>query len=138
MKERRNPDPERDKKKEILRRQRHMDLFKAAILSGMVFLLFSLVLGIKIYHGNDMEPAIKDGDLLLYYRLGSGYNVGETVVYRADDGILVGRISSGTGEEKLGKDEYFIRFHKEDMHEAVIQDKEIIGEIITILRRRGI
>ena len=138
MKERRNPDPERDKKKETLRRQRQMDLLKAAVLSGMVFLLFYLVLGIKIYHGNDMEPAIKDGDLLLYYRLCSGYNVGDAVVYRADDSILVGRISSGTGEENLGKDEYFIRSDKEDMHEDLIQDKEIIGEIITIFRRRGI
>ena len=171
MKKQRNPNSERDRERErereVLRRQRHLDLLKAGILLGMVFLLFYFVLGITIYHGNDMEPAIKDGDLLLYYRLYSQYNAGDAVVYRADDRILAGRISSGTGEEKLGEDEYFIRSDKEDMTEVeditgeedrsgetdafggtereedsagydVIREKDIKGKIITIFRRRGI
>ena len=130
MKKQRNPNPERDREREVLRRQRHLDLLKAGILLGMIFLLFYFVLGIIIYHGNDMEPAIKDGDLLLYYRLYSKYNAGDAVVYRADDRILAGRISSGTGEEKLGEDEYFIRSDKEDMteEEDTSGEEDIFGE----------
>ena len=56
-------------------------LAKIAVLLALLVGVFTLVLGLHIQRGNRMFPHIKDGDLLLTYKL-EGYRPGDVVVYR--------------------------------------------------------
>ena len=55
-------------------------LVRIAVLAAAFTVIFTYVLGIYVNHGLRMDPAIKDGDLLILYRLGE-YRTGEAVVY---------------------------------------------------------
>ena len=68
------------------RRKKPMDplvrlLIKFAVIAGAFIILFTVVFGLHIQHGNGMYPHIKDGDLLVTYKLET-YHVGDAVVYR--------------------------------------------------------
>ena len=56
-------------------------LIKLAVFALALFLVFSYVLGVRIYHDNRMHPFLKDGDLLITYKL-DDYHTGDVVVYR--------------------------------------------------------
>ena len=63
----------------------------AAIIIAFVFLF-----GITVQHGNDMYPSIRDGDLILYYRLGE-ILPSEAVIYEARGALRSGRIEAAPG-----------------------------------------
>ena len=70
-------------------------LIKCAIIGVVVWALLTFVLGIHIYHGENMYPFIMDGDFLVTYKLDS-YNVGDVVAYKVpgDQSISFSRISA--------------------------------------------
>ena len=48
-------------------------------------ILFGVIFGLHIVKGNEMSPAFKDGDLLLYYRLDKNYNQNDVIVFKKTD-----------------------------------------------------
>ena len=60
-------------------------LIKLAAVLAAVWMIFSFVLGVKIYHGERMFPAVKDGDLVIFSRL-SAPSRGDVAVYLSKDG----------------------------------------------------
>lgn len=60
--------------------------------------IFSFVFGITVQHGNDMYPAVKDGDIILYYRTSKLLNT-EAVVYDVEGKTYVGRVAAGPGSQ---------------------------------------
>ena len=54
---------------------------KAAVIAAALILVFTFVFGVDIYHGNEMHPSLKDGDLVITYKLGK-YNLGDIVRYK--------------------------------------------------------
>lgn len=73
-------------------------LAKIGITILVVYLLFTYVFGLFRMSGNNMFPAIRDGDLLLTYRLES-YVVGDVVAYKTDESERIGRIIGIPGDE---------------------------------------
>lgn len=65
----------------------------AALILTVVFTVF---FGVTVQHGNDMYPAIRDGDVILYYRTGNLVNT-EACVYKAGDRLCVGRVAATEG-----------------------------------------
>lgn len=59
--------------------------------------MFKFVLGIFIFHGNYMFPAVRDGDLCITYRL-ERYIIGDVVLYNTDGKEKVGRIVAVEGQ----------------------------------------
>lgn len=59
-------------------------LLKVVIIGAVGWALFTYVIGVEIYHGENMYPFIMDGDLLVTYKL-DPYNVGDVVSYRVPD-----------------------------------------------------
>ena len=55
-------------------------LVKAAAIASVIILVFTFVFGVDIYHGNEMHPSLKDGDLVITYKLGK-YGLGDIVRY---------------------------------------------------------
>ena len=68
------------------------------ILGLTVFLavVFTFFFGVTVQHGNDMYPAIRDGDVILYYRTHELINT-EPCVYKSGGEVHTGRIAASAG-----------------------------------------
>ena len=73
-------------------------LIKIAITVAAVVILCIFVVGIHVNHGNSSYPMIKDGDLVITWKLGTPGN-GEEIAYKADGKVKFGRIVAREGDE---------------------------------------
>jgi signal peptidase I len=55
-------------------------LLKIAIIVGVALLVFTFVYGLQRNTDPDMSPAVKDGDLVFFYRLDKDYVAGDLLV----------------------------------------------------------
>lgn len=67
-------------------------LLRVLVLVLAGYLLLTQVFLIDQANGNGMFPSVKDGDLILGYRLQEGYVNNDVVVYRADGATYLGRV----------------------------------------------
>ena len=67
-------------------------LLRVCVIVLAVYVIFSHVFLITRCRGQEMFPAIEDGDLVLAYRLQQDYQKGDVVVYTADGKTHLGRI----------------------------------------------
>ncbi|SCW43128.1 signal peptidase I [Ruminococcaceae bacterium YRB3002] len=70
---------------------------KVAVTVAVVAVLLIFIVGVHVNHGNSSYPMIKDGDLVITYKLG-GVNEGEEIAYKADGEIRFGRIVAKAGD----------------------------------------
>ena len=75
-------------------------VIKVAIIAVVVVLLVTVVGGVFICHTSDMYPSLRDGDLVITFRLG-GYRSGDIVAYRYDGETYFGRIIGEPGDEVI-------------------------------------
>ncbi len=76
-----------------LDRQGYISLVIRVLGLVLIFwILFSQVFLITQASGNDMFPAVKDGDLVIVFRLQSSYSKDDVVVYTADGKNCIGRV----------------------------------------------
>ena len=71
---------------------------KIAVTAAVVVLLCVFVVGIHVNHGNSSYPMIKDGDLVITYKIGKVLK-GEEIAYKADGQTRFGRIVASAGDE---------------------------------------
>ena len=76
---------------------------KIAVTAAVVVLLCVFVVGIHVNHGNSSYPMIKDGDLVITYKIGKVLK-GEEIAYKADGQTRFGRIVASAGDEVEIKD----------------------------------
>ena len=72
-------------------------LIKIAVVVLAVFLTTQYVFGVFVNRGNDMFPSVKDGDLIITYKLEDVY-VNEAVAYKYDGDTYFGRIVGREGD----------------------------------------
>lgn len=82
-------------RREYLSRLRAL-LTELAVIAVLITVSFTFVLGVTIQHGNDMYPAIRDGDIILFLRTRELINT-EAAVYAAEGGIHTGRTAACAG-----------------------------------------
>ncbi len=95
-----------DLDKIILRRQQgavinqgYVSLFvRIAAIAFAAWLIFSQLFLITQVHGNSMFPAMKDGDLVIGFRIQESYVKGDVIVFEHDGGLMVGRIVARSGD----------------------------------------
>jgi signal peptidase I len=63
-----------------------------------LWVLFTFVFGICQVSGESMYPSLRDGDLILYYRLEQDYQIDDVVIYEMDGNFYVGRIVAQGGD----------------------------------------
>lgn len=68
---------------------------RLCLMALALWLVFSQVFLLHRNQGLGMFPAVKDGDLILAYRLQQTYGKGDVVVYRAGGQRYLGRIAAG-------------------------------------------
>lgn len=66
-------------------------IIKIIIILIVFYILFTFVFGLHINYGNNMYPAVRDGDLCLTYKLDT-YNPGDVVTYKIDETRYFSRI----------------------------------------------
>ena len=66
-------------------------MIKIAAIALAVWLVFAFVLGISINYGNNMHPAVNDGDLVVSLKLQRPY-LNAAVLYRHDGKTRTGRV----------------------------------------------
>ena len=57
-----------------------------AIVAILLFILFRFVLGVSTVDGNSMDPTLKNGQRLLFFRLLPTYEVGDIICMRMPNG----------------------------------------------------
>ena len=84
-----------DRRNRVLDQQGYVSLlFRILFLVLAGWVLFSYVFLITQVSGNDMFPAVKDGDLIIGFRLQQEYAKNDVVVYTADGEPHIGRITA--------------------------------------------
>lgn len=73
-------------------------LIKLLIIAFMGWVLLGFVFGITVMEGEDMYPRIRDGDVLVYYRLQQEYHIGDVVTFKRDGRRYTGRIVAQEGD----------------------------------------
>lgn len=71
---------------------------KLAVLAILGWVLFGLVFGVAVMEGEDMYPRIRDGDLMVYYRMENEYHIGDVVTFTQDGRRHTGRIVAQGGD----------------------------------------
>ena len=80
-------------------------LGRVVFIAAAAWLLFSQVFLLMQARGTDMFPAVKDGDLLIGYRLQKNYEQENVVVYKRDGKSYVGRVVAKSGDNVSITDE---------------------------------
>ena len=78
---------------------------KIAVTAIVIVVLCVFVIGIHVNHGNSGYPMIKDGDLVITFRIGE-LNAGEEICYKVDGETKFGRIVAKAGDEVSINDSY--------------------------------
>ena len=90
--EKKAPKKKKKKKKKATTKQMLLGfLIKLAAVVLAVWLLFTFVLGITIHYGNNMHPALRDGDLIISLRLQRPF-LNAAVLYEHDGKTCLGRV----------------------------------------------
>jgi signal peptidase I len=71
---------------------------KLAVLVLVVWAVFTFVFGIRQVSGETMYPMLRDGDLILYYRLEGDYQIDDVVAFRLDGEPVEARIVARGGD----------------------------------------
>lgn len=86
-------------------------LIRITLIAAIGYLLFTKVFLITQAKGNDMFPAIKDGDLIIAFRLQSELVKDDVVVYQVGDDTYLGRIVALENDEVLFDDSGVFRLN---------------------------
>ena len=66
-------------------------LVKVAVAAVLVWAVFTFVLGLSVHYGNNMHPAVRDGDLAVSLRMQKPF-INAVVLYRINGKTEVGRV----------------------------------------------
>ena len=89
--EKKAPKKKQTKKKKTTAQLLTGFLIKLAAIALAVWLLFTCILGLVIHYGNNMHPAIRDGDLIISLRVQRPY-LNAAVLYEHDGKMCLGRV----------------------------------------------
>lgn len=68
------------------------------LTAAVTYLLFGVILGLSVVKGSSMNPAYREGDFVVFLRLGSRYRQGDVVLAHRDDKELIKRVVAIPGQ----------------------------------------
>lgn len=90
-----------EEKIEKVQRKREWKHFLAecVVVAAAVYLTFHFVIGLAFVSGHSMEPSLKDGELVVFYRLDQAYQANDIVIIHGEDNIeYIKRIVAEPGD----------------------------------------
>lgn len=89
----------KQKKKKALEKEDMLYFFfKVFVVIIIAIVLLRSVYGIEFVEGQNMYPSIKDGDVVVYFRINSQYQNSEVISFRKDVSNYIGRIVAQAGD----------------------------------------
>ena len=92
----RPPRPPQKKKPKTTKQALIGFLIKVAVIALVLWIVFTFILCLNVHYGNNMHPAIRDGDLLISLRIQKPY-LNAAVLYEHDGETCVGRVIAMAG-----------------------------------------
>ena len=86
------------KKKRRLKKRVRSLILKTVLLVGGIYVLITFIFGIHVVHDNNMFPSIRDGDLVITYRLANTYMTDHVFSYTYENKTYFGRIVGVAGD----------------------------------------
>lgn len=127
---------EAPKKKKTLRAFYRL-MIKLVIVASIILCLLYWVFSIHIVRGNNMYPAIRDGELVITYKMDE-YNVGDVVVYRNPSGEkAVARVVAREGDKYDILEEYGPQINGSLVTEDIFYPTEAGGYPLPIVLQEG-
>lgn len=71
---------------------------KIALILGCIFVVFTFIYGVARIPDVSMKPAIRDGDLAVYYRLDKLFAIGDVAVIQYEGNTVTGRVVAMEGD----------------------------------------
>lgn len=65
---------------------------KLVVFCLFILLTFGFVFGVHFNKGESMFPKVRDGDILIYYRLINDFEIGDVIAYEQQDQTVIGRV----------------------------------------------
>ncbi len=90
-----------EEKIEKVQRRREWKRFLAecVVVIVAVYLIFHFCIGLAFVSGHSMEPSLKDGELVVFYRLDSSYQTDDIVIVHRDGDVeYIKRIAAEPGD----------------------------------------
>ena len=98
-----------DNKSDDIKRRVILLVVKIALFLSIIFIVFFVVFGATRMRDHSMYTAVRDGDLLFYYRLENNFHNGDVVVVDVNGEEKVMRIIASPGQSlDIIEDELFI------------------------------
>src|SRR5690554_6868574 len=89
----------RKRRNKLAIKEGYINLFTKIILMMLLgYLIFSQVFLLSRVEGNEMFPAVKDGDLIIGFRLQGYYEKNDVITYRVSGERKVGRYMAQEGD----------------------------------------
>lgn len=103
---------------------------KLTVLFAVFWLMFNYVFGVRRYLSSNMAPSLRDGDLVLYFRMDHRFSAGEIAVFAYEGQPLMARVVAVAGDT--------VDFDETGMlvNGARVQEQEIYFE--TTMFREGV
>jgi len=74
-------------------------LVECVVLAAAIYVLFHYIIGIAFVSGSSMEPSLKDGELVVFYRLDQGYRENDIVIIHREGNLeYIKRIVAAGGD----------------------------------------
>ena len=138
-------------------------LLKIVAIATAIVVIFTFIFGVFRYADNAMLPAVKDGDLVFYYRLRKSYVASDLVVLNYQGKEQVRRVIATAGDvvditedgltingapqqehqiyEKTQRYDTGVGDSRENASDSrvygAVDVKDTKGKVMTIVRRRG-
>ncbi|MDR2686531.1 MAG: signal peptidase I [Oscillospiraceae bacterium] len=91
------PPPERPQEPSAWRELRALGV-KVGVIAGIALLLFTFVYGLHYNLEPGMNPSVKDGDLVIFYRLDKSYHAGDLALLAFQGKKQVRRVVAAAGD----------------------------------------
>lgn len=96
-------------------------VIKLLVVSSFAFILLSYVFGLTRNVSLNMQPSMRDGDLVFYYRIIEYYASGDAVVVRYRDRDVISRIVAVAGDTVDITEDGLI------VNGSLVQEAEVLG-----------
>ncbi|MBQ7841428.1 MAG: signal peptidase I [Lachnospiraceae bacterium] len=73
-------------------------LVKLLVIIIALWLIFTQLFGMAVMRGESMYPRMRDGDLMIFYRLEKEYHIGDVVTFQKDGERYTARIVAAGGD----------------------------------------
>lgn len=123
------PDRHRKEKSEAIR-----DIWtffvKLAVIILFFWILLEVVFGLAVMEGEDMYPRIRDGDLMIYFRLQQDYHPGDVVTFSQGGRRYVGRIVAQGGDTVDINEEGELLINGNVQSEEIFYPTQVVDETV--------